>query len=94
MHHLIASLHLHSFMFLDLVILLILFPIIPEFLGAFAIIVPPIIYFILVFKNVYKNSWLITFIKSIFLGPIYLAFVLFITLMIFSYGIIYLGTIT
>ena len=95
-HHLIAGLHLHSFMFLNLCFLVMLWSL-PggatwlDPISPFIIILPPIIYFILFFKNVYENSWLKTILKSIFLGPLYLILIAIMTIMLFMVSLAYLG---
>ena len=90
-HHLIASVHLHSFMFLNLFILLLIVPIIPDSIGIWVIIIPPIIYFILSFKNTYNDNWFKSIIKSLISGPLYLVMVLGLAYLIFSFGMMYLG---
>ena len=94
-HHLIASVHLHSFMFLNLFILLLIMPIIPNFIGdaigPLIIILPPIIYFIFSFKNTYNDNWLKSILKSLVSGPLYLIMVLGLTYLIFNFGMMFLG---
>ena len=94
-HHLIASVHLHSFMFLNLFILLLIMPIIPDFIGdaigPLIIILPPIIYFIFSFKNTYNDNWLKSILKSLVSGPLYLIMVLGLTYLIFNFGMMFLG---
>ena len=94
-HHLIASVHLHSFMFLNLFILLLIMPIIPDFIGdaigPLIIILPPIIYFIFSFKNTYNDNWLKSILKSLISGPLYLIMVLGLAYMIFNFGMMFLG---
>ena len=89
-HHLIASVHLHSFMFLNLFILLLIWPIIPD-IGPLIIIVPPIIYFIFSFKNTYDDNWLKSILKSLISGPLYLIMVLGLAYFIFNFGMMFLG---
>ena len=95
-HHLIAGLHLHSFMFLHLCFLVMLWNL-PEGatwldpISPFIIILPPVIYFILFFKNVYENNWIKTILKSIFLGPLYLILIATMTFAMFSVILIYLS---
>ena len=89
-HHLIASVHLHSFMFLNLFILLLIWPIIPD-IGPLIIIVPPIIYFIFSFKNTYDDNWLKSILKSLISGPLYLIMVLGLAYFIFNFGMMLLG---
>jgi len=94
-HHLIASVHLHSFMFLNLFILLLIMPIIPESIGnaigPLIIILPPIIYFIFSFKNTYNDNWFKSIIKSLISGPLYLIMVLGLAYLIFNFGMMFLG---
>jgi len=95
-HHLISSVHLHSFMFLNLFILLLIMPIIPnsigDAIGPLIIIVPPIIYFIFSFKNTYNDNWLKSILKSLVSGPLYLIMVLGLAYLIFNFGMIFLGS--
>lgn len=95
-HHLIAGLHLHSFMFLHLCFLVMLWHL-PKAatwidpISPFIITLPPIIYFIIFFKNVYENSWIKTILKSIFLGPLYLVLIAIMTIILFMVMLIYLS---
>jgi len=60
-------------------------------ISPFIITLPPIIYFILFFKNVYENSWIKTILKSIFLGPLYLVLIAIMTIILFIVMLIYLS---
>ena len=72
-------------MFLNLFILLLIWPIIPD-IGPLIIMVPPIIYFIFSFKNTYNDNWLKSILKSLISGPVYLIMVLGLAYLIFNFG--------